>query len=330
MELHSRRVILSRSSLREASREQGATLVEFSLVALLLLSLLFTFLDFAHYLTLRAVMIKGAQDALEIALKTDQFQYELSEYSSTSDEYLNEFVPTRADIIAKAVSLPLATLASPEGSGGLVELLTFSAEDRLSNTEVELSGMQALVLRPGDIAVETVSGLPVHHPYSKPAGERMVDSMKSQPVIIQLRAKKKFFLPLFLNELPVNVTAVGWAQQYPKSGFNLQDFLADAPGPGGPEDDPDECVPDPSCGSWSWPPDCECCDEPTEHFELCANGGTWEDHPSVCGCDCSSAGYCEHGYEWNCACRPCPPPADGSCACWDFSSCSCPETCQGN
>jgi hypothetical protein len=316
--------------LRTVSGEIGATMIEFALVSILFLALFLTFLDLAHYLAARAILIKAAQDALQIAVKSEDFQLDLSEASVGDTGYVR-FKDVRNDVIARASSLPLATLISREGSGGMVELKNFTVTDTLADgTETE-ADIPVAILRPGEVWQEQSTATPLAHPYTMQAGERFKPLLRREPVIVSLHAEKRFFVPLIFSTLPLNVAAVGWVQAYPEVGFNVEEFLSNPDGDDPPPDDDDDpCEAPDYCTDWD-ADRCRCCSEPSNN--PCFNGSVWD--TSLCHCDCTAAGVagCQDGWsqsDWDCDCKPCEQPPDSDCTgCWDTTTCSCDPECLG-
>lgn len=323
--LDSHRVVFAGSS-QSSQSETGAAFVEFALVSLLFLTLFFTFLDLAHYLTARSLMIKAAQDALQIAVKSEDFQVDLRSTQAADKEY-EMFKKVRDDIITEASRLPLATIASPDGSDAFLELKNFSMTYNLSDGGQDtVEQIPVAVLRPGESWTWNKTGEAVEHPYTLDENDKYSSVLRREPIIVQLRAMKRFFVPLFYDAIPIEVTAVGWAQAYPEVGFNVAEFL-NSGGPG-EDDDGQPCEKPDFCPAQYWKPDpvCRCCNPETGQ-ENCFFGTTYSF--DLCRCDCTDAPPCPNGQEreqWNCSCKPCERPTNLVCPDgeeWVQASCGC-------
>ncbi len=307
--------------------EAGAAFVEFALVSLLFLTLFLTFLDLAHYLTARSLMIKAAQDALQIAVKSEDFQVDLRSTEGADKEF-TLFKQVRDDVIAEAIRLPMATVASAEGTDGFLELKNFTTTYTLSDgTQEQIDDIPVAVIRPGESWTLEESGEAVEHPYALESTDKYSAVLRREPIIVQLRAQKRFFVPLFFDAIPIEVTAVGWAQAYPEVGFNIAQFLNSDNLPGD-DDGGDPCVKPNHCPDqyWKGDPTCRCCN-PENSQDECFFGTTYSF--DLCKCDCSTAPACPAGQEresWNCSCKPCARPGGLNCPAgqeWIQSRCGC-------
>jgi len=144
----------------------------------------------------------------------------------------------------------------------------------------------------------------VEHPEIRFPTESIDTALRSKPVVVKLSAEKKLFTP-FLGNVPIEVAAVGWVQQFPKAGFDISSLTSSNPGDptGGGCPQPDYC------GNDFWHPgECLCCDE---QLNTCQRGATWNTDRAICGCECSTATVdCPIGTsyvnDFNCECIPCP------------------------
>lgn len=215
---HPTRVELSRPPQHDVS---GATLLEFLLVALVVVTMLVGIMDLSRYYSVRGALAKGAYDGLSVAKVIQDFTIDTANISNVDGpvashpDYL-KFNAAREQIISAAVSFPTHTFVPNNGESSLRTYQLFDGVRTLDT--------QVLVLRPGDAG--SYDGTNIYHPticpqnmsecvsnggrYRKPA-ESMEQLFRDHPIIVEMRASFSPVLPIF-GTLPVQAKAVGYRE----------------------------------------------------------------------------------------------------------------------
>ena len=275
------------SSATQGKDERGAVFLEFLFLFGTFVALFLFFVDLMHYMAIRAALLKGAQDALSVAVVDEDLQVDLSKEGDGSDGH-SAFTAalTNASHIAARISTSVFLSDPQSDPDALAVIKNFKFVSKLEDgSDWESADLPALIIRPGDEGdfsdPNCSSGGPgrdISHPRPRQTGESMESALRSRPIIVKLAAHKKMFTP-FVNPVLIEAAAVGWVQQFPKAGYNISQFINPTPGGG------NVCQQPPSCTNWRQS-GCRCCDTPANS---CANGGSWNTDPSVCGCQCPAA-----------------------------------------
>lgn len=322
---------------------RGATMLEFAIVCPLVFFLVCMFIDLAHYFTAVALLQKGAADGAKLAITLSELGEDLSEFPSSDPRYVS-FNTGRNDVIDQATSLALDILVGLPNSGARLELVPATVTDAVASGSGAHSGLLAMVVRPGETwTINSPEGDSTFtHPIASiPAGVSMREVLKTQPVIVQINAVKRFFIPLIWDSWPIQVSSVGWLHYHPKSALENSSLFSPTPTPSPSS----TYCPNPStCSPIAWDPvTCSCtrdCPVPPTVNHVCQHGGTWNSSRDRCECDCpSDLTACPYGYKaWEgCSCQSCQRPTDGSCdppARWNSgprpADCFCDRTAVGS
>lgn len=217
---------------RTPSAERGASIVEFSLVALFLLVFLLGVIDFSRFFFARAVLFKGAQMGLTTAKNLQDFAFDLSDIKLEASEFERKktaFIRARQRIVAKALSLPRETMfalragSQPLNADDPHRLARYVQKYPLRDgTSFYTVTSPVLVLRPGDSG--QLDGEWIDHPEicspispSCPAEKRrtaahtMEQLLRDYPIIIELRGEVELFFP-FVRRIEVRANMAGYKE----------------------------------------------------------------------------------------------------------------------
>lgn len=186
------------------SRLLGAALAEFALVLPFILFFLVAIIDLSRYIAARAVLTRGAQSALEAAIRIRNFDLEVTTNSGSDwNNYLSA-LDTIRDTGLRIATGAFLSPSSGNAGGGYANLVP-------ANLLVGANSLQAppsdvLVLRPGDrgtIGSAQVLGVPLAN------GQNFSQAIRERPLVVEMRAQIKMLTPLLGT-----VTIVGRAAGY--------------------------------------------------------------------------------------------------------------------
>ena len=278
------------------SSEAGATMLEFAIAGSLLLFLAITFIDLSRVFFVQYLLTKGAQEGVSLATTIADLDPDNEKLPTTDVDIYDKFVAAReevADVATARVLDWVATLESVDPDASVV-LLAHSPIDYLESTQQTTPDTAALVLRPGDSALDA-RGFTMHHPLRcstlqascltpRNTWDTMDVMLGAHPIVVRLEAVVKTFSPWLAN-IPLRGDAMGWREVAVESGFNE--------GRATPEElNEEKTTPIPVPDDCSTP-------------QACAVGYRWYEFDSE-NCEC----VCDE--------QPCPPGqtwAWGSCAC---------------
>ncbi len=209
---------------RIVKADHGATMVEMSLVLLLLLMFVMGVVNVGRFMAIQAVLTRGAQESLNLAQKVDGIEVDTRKLAPTDPNY-SRFTSSRAVVVNQAKRIPLSTLISDVPAQSSAWLRPFQAFDDMAGDVTLTQNVDVLLLRPGDSAKYTKSG----HTYWKdhptlcspdsPTCAQPIsptDSydqlLRTHPLKIELRAEVDLFFPF---NVPITVTgkALGFREQ---------------------------------------------------------------------------------------------------------------------
>jgi hypothetical protein len=284
-------------------------MVEFTLIVVVLFSLLVCLIEVTRYFVVQALATKGAEEGLELAQKAADFDADTRELrlSVPADSALyNRFIGARQRIAERAAHLVQLVYVSPTSSRSW--LVTYSISDPLSSGSNTDTGLQAVILRPGDSSTYinpfTNTTELVNHPNICPQGARIAgcqrgreaypaDSMdemlRNQLIVVEVRVA---MTPIFrfltsiigFNHFFVVGRASGYRGLFPSGRFvastgapvqtspSMAQATSAAPSP-------------PSCTQWSAAQQSLCC------ITNCATSRRY--NPTTCSCSgapCSCQG----------------------------------------
>ncbi len=275
---------------RRIGDQRGATMIEGTLVLLLFLFVFLFFTDCARYLMTRSLLIRGAQDAVDLATRVPHFDIDLRNEPTGGSTNTARFLAARASVENSALTGgAFSTLISPSSSGGgLIRLRQFTQADNYSNGELNPVS-DVMILRPGESA-SSGSGW-YHHPDRCAVGhaadgcaspliprateDSMQTLLRDYPIIVRMEADLQTIIP-FMGPWLVRATAVGWREQSARSGFRDASFSAlprvtpPPPSTPGPDTRPnlDDCESNPS-----FHPSCANC--VVDNEAGCTSRGQW-------------------------------------------------------
>jgi len=233
-----RRYLVVRKSDRPLLDDRGVTMLEFALILPLFMMLTLGMIDLARVYTLKAILNKGAEEGLNIALKIPNLDVDIENLSPTHYEY-GRYIQARNIVIDRATRLPLATLFSDDDPQAMARLANFVYSDPNSVTNVDdIRNGSAAFLRPGDRLQKDsqTSGEWVNHRTlpndgtGNPRQQTPEILYKSHPIIVELRANIRPLTP-FIPELNIASRSMGYREEVPKGpldvAFGLLDPLED-------------------------------------------------------------------------------------------------------
>ena len=205
----------------DPARERGAVLVEMALVGLLFLLFSLALIDVFRYLVVRSMLLRGTQDGLNVAQKLTDLALDIRFVDSTSSTY-QDFLFARDSAIDAAISVPLRSVVSPPGSGGAHVLRQLQNRDVLSDGVMPLN-VSALLLRPGEMAIDEETNRVIVHPTLCPKGlncsqpsiqdtDLWTNVLERHPFVMELQAEMPLFLGFFRVRMPIVVYSAGYRE----------------------------------------------------------------------------------------------------------------------
>lgn len=211
-------------------RQNGASMVEFSLVIGLLLICIGILLEAARYMAIQGVLIQGAQRGALTAARMQGLQYEMEDA-----DYV-QFQQARAQAVIDALQLPLGTLISNIDSSTGVRLLpskVFETPPDDGSAAPAPQSVGAIVLRPGEFYSREEDNTLVNHPtLCNPAvtcqpgipfrdrNMKMAQLFEENrhPIAVILRARVKPLIP-FLNDFYIEGMAMEYRADFKRGAF---------------------------------------------------------------------------------------------------------------
>ena len=212
----------------DSRREQrGATLLETTLLLVIVFSITLAIIDFARVLMLEAILNKAAEEGLNVATTISNFDYDIRDLSLTDSRYY-DFYEARRRVLEAATKLPLETFFTDPNTPSDVQLVSFEHQDNELNkknggtpaAQIPVITRAAAVMRPSEVAYEedrdamnNVTGTtPIPNDAHRPpsfgsypaAGstdlppQPMTALLGRSPIEVELRAFMKPFCPALL------------------------------------------------------------------------------------------------------------------------------------
>ncbi|MFN8388805.1 MAG: hypothetical protein U0136_00780 [Bdellovibrionota bacterium] len=258
--------------------ERGVTMVEGSFVVFSVMLVTLTFIDFARYYATKALLLKGAQDAVDFAVKAPGFDvdtYTLTSTSADDQAKLNRLKQLRIQMGDQTINLARQSFVSAidESSKRMGVTDTFSLTDQLNGSTSSQTALHAIVLRPGESAQRS-DGTWLHHPFRcaanapsndpgcpnalrRKGNETMMGLLRDLPIMVRTEATVIPISPWMIR-LPIQISVFAW-REIPASGGYREGISTGAPPP--PPDDPrqdSDCTPVTTCPSGQMPDGCYC------------------------------------------------------------------------
>ena len=289
-------MMVNKDTLRGSQR--GATMVEFSLVAILLLFIVVTFIDLARIFLVQSLLTKGAQEGLALAEKIDNLSIDNEQLDAADAALYADYTAARNAVVDAATARILAIIAERQdvAPDAPVRLQLFTPVDFFNGTPQVTAPIPALVLRPGDSGTG-YGGEVLNHPlrcstlYSdctqpRNAWDSMDSMLREFAMQVHLEAVVETYSP-WLGDLRLRGQAMGWREVAISSGFDdgvasLDELNANHPPP---NPSPGDCTPISCPSGYYWHDDhCECDCLPPDGG--CPAGTWWYES----GCNCIGAG----------------------------------------
>lgn len=215
--------------------ESGVSIIQFAFIFPILFLLLLVMIDLGRVLCAKAILTKGAENGLNLAMKIPNLDIDIREHGKNETEHIR-FRTAREIVLEEAEALPLGTLFTPSDKSSSMTLVAYAYTDKeLGGGEVK-SKYDAALLRPGEkVEVEKEgSNKWFNHKtlaYTGAAApnQRPEDLLKSHPIVVELRGKVTTFFPFF-DEFVVTGSAVGFREEIPRGPLSA---YLDGPEPEG-------------------------------------------------------------------------------------------------
>ncbi len=204
------------------STEKGVTIVEFALVLPVLILFVLAFIDLVRVIAVQGILTHAAEQTLEVAVTMPNFDVDIRSAIPASAEY-QRFLLARSRIIQDATKLPLQTLLSDSANDSTAQLVKFTYEDPAQGGVVPIPfSADVAILRPGEqvkIGDAASTMMFNHETYPFPGAgvtEPKLDRlMRSQPIIVEMRAKIFTFTPI-LGDIYAKGVAQGFRDPIPR------------------------------------------------------------------------------------------------------------------
>jgi hypothetical protein len=218
------------------SGDKGVTMVEFALILPVFMMFTLGLIDLSRIYALKAILNKGAEEGLNLALKIPNLDVDIETLASNDIEY-GRYMQARSIVIAKASSLPLSTLFSDGNTPGMAQITNYVYRDPDILGPDIINSAPAGLIRPGDrLELNSQgSGKWITHKTLPSTGSVPPQPpevlYRSHPIIVELRATVRPLTP-FLGPLNISSRAMGYREEIPRGPLNASYGLLD------PADDP--------------------------------------------------------------------------------------------
>jgi hypothetical protein len=202
----------------------GATLVEFTLVFMILFSCIMAIIEVGRYALIKSLLQSAAHDALNYAQKVSDFDVDLRE---ASNEQYNRFKQARASIVEVGSKLPRSFLNDFERDS-VHRMSKFKNIDLVNATSRDSEDVSILVLRPGEYGYDEYAHEYVSHPtLCAPSGGTCAAGVSrasstqdwneliyKQPIYVQVSAIYRTLIPLPFRvaERSISAVAIGYRE----------------------------------------------------------------------------------------------------------------------
>jgi len=213
--------------------EVGATMLEMALVIFLFLITILFFTDCARFFMTRALLIRGTQEAADLASRAPDFDIDTQLLTKASPES-QRFRDARATLVSAAMAASSTnSVIAPSTANSWIKLRPFSVVDTYSDQE-QTTSADILILRPGESNQWTPpsggAAQWIHNPLrcssahatggctQRAGSDTMSTMMQSFPIMVQMQATVRTITP-FVGPWTVQATMLSWREQPAKSGF---------------------------------------------------------------------------------------------------------------
>jgi hypothetical protein len=211
--------LVNNSSMPEADADAGATMVEFCIVAGLLVLFIFSIIDISRYVAIRALLTRGAESGVLLAQRMGDINVDLRGIDRSDPKY-QAFLAARRKVIQTATALPLSSLVAPSGIPFATQLRSFSNVDPTADGPAPAVQLDGAIIRPGEEAQIATSGEVIKHPTLCPpnsgcpygdlsTSDGWAHVLENNPFVVQLQVKFTPILPIFGNQIIVDADSVG-------------------------------------------------------------------------------------------------------------------------
>ncbi len=206
-------------------KEAGATLVEATLVAGLLISFAFGILEFGRYYYYKATLLRAANNGLELSIRHADILIDSTEIDmdkTTSDnsapaERLKAVIDEIERRVLTQIDLERDLVGAATTRVAVNQNITTNYSNASATGEpplYDLPPSRVLVIRPGDrgryLDPATNTVIEVVHPTypERQNGDDFLNILQEHPILIEINARMASVIPLFPN-IPIRVQAVG-------------------------------------------------------------------------------------------------------------------------
>lgn len=196
------------------STTRGASIVEFVLAIPFVMLALVAIVDLSRYVATRAVLTRGAQAALEAAIRERNFELQI--YANNDTKWTN-YTAALARVRQAGLKVVTGSIVRPSSAGNGVYAKLKSTTLKVGTAQYAASNSDIMVLRPGDTATidgQTINYVPI------PTGETYMGALRTVPIAVEIRATIQLMTPL-MGKLEVRSRAFGY-RELPKG--KIQEF----------------------------------------------------------------------------------------------------------
>lgn len=190
------------------SRISGAALAEFALALPFILLFLISIVDLTRYVAARAVLSRGAQEALEVAIRIRNFDLDVT---STSAPEWNKYLAAHNTISAAGLRVATSAFLRRSNGNGTSFANLIPATVTVGSSSLQGPTSDVLILRPGDrgtMGAESINYVPL------PSGKNFTEAIRNEPMVVEMRAQIKLLTPM-LGTVTVVGRAVGYRENPP-------------------------------------------------------------------------------------------------------------------
>lgn len=197
----------------------GVSIFQFALTFPILMVFVLTLVDFSRILLVKALLNKGAEDGVALAVKIPNFEIDIRNFAAGSVEYAR-FQQARNLIADAATRLPRRTLITPSSDPTSSYFTPYRYVDTLdAGATVNPPPYDVAILRPGEsVEIKPGSGNWLYHSTYAPAAPGVPAPqspellMKSEPIVVEMRATVVTFSPV-LRDVTVAGRAMGYREE---------------------------------------------------------------------------------------------------------------------
>ncbi len=202
-------------------RQRGATLIEFTLVFIVLIFSIFCLVDLGRYFTVRVLLARAAASTLARAQIHPDLQIDFRTLTPASPAYIS-FLAARRTVLLSGINLATVAMNSPSADpDAMTTLVEYVMTDPVVSAPAPQPRIAAdmLLLLPAQHAMVASTGEMIFHPTLTAPGDgfprdinptvSLNDILTFHPLVVEIRSSFKPMVPFFPSVIPLKIQVYG-------------------------------------------------------------------------------------------------------------------------